>query len=108
MLAQLQCFCLWVALGQDVKVCISNKYSGDANAGAGTTLGASPPWFVTFFFCNKTVVGSPPPAEKPTPAVSSSGTEVHSGPFSWVMKGIQEHQRTTWAPPSETGLADRR
>lgn len=64
-----------------MEVCISNKFSGNANAGAGTTLRASPPWFVTFLFCNKMVLGSPPPAEKPIPAISSSGTRVHSGPF---------------------------
>ncbi|CAI9175676.1 unnamed protein product [Rangifer tarandus platyrhynchus] len=91
-----------------MEVCISNKISGNANAGAGTTLRASLPWFVTFLFCNRMVLGSPPPAEKPTPAISSSGTRVHSGPFSGVMKGIQEHQRTTWAPPSEIVSADRR
>lgn len=47
-----------------MNVCTSDKFSGNANAaGTGTTLRASLPWVVTFFFCNEMVLGSLSPAE---------------------------------------------
>lgn len=47
-----------------MKVCISDEFSGNANAaGTGTTLRASLPWLVTFFFCNEMVLESLSPAE---------------------------------------------